>query len=243
MSSLTLAVDSSTENLSVALLNQDKALVEIHQALSQPHSRNLMSTVDWILRQSEVELTQIEKLVVSRGPGAFSGLRIGIASLQGLAQALNKPLYTFIGHDLIAAKFAYRAGDIAILTDARRRQVYWSLYRSNGEYLTRLTPCRVDDPEIMAQQIAETDIILAGSGVGVYRKELAGLLPQAICLGDAHAKPELSLITGMPLLEGDSDNRVGLQPAAGSFAPLYVRPSDAEINLRKKQKQKRENNG
>ncbi len=234
MNSLTLAVDSSSENLAVALLDQNKVLVEIYQALSQPHSQNLMATIDWILRQADVELKQIERLVVSRGPGAFSGLRIGIASLQGLAQALNKPLYTFIGHDLIAAKFTYRPGAIAVLTDARRRQVYWSLYRSDGKILTRLTPCRVADPEVMAQQVAKTDIILAGSGVEVYNDELAELLPDAIRLGSTHAKPNLALIAGMSLLDDEDEERVGLRPASGSFEPLYVRASDAEINLQKK---------
>ena len=234
MSALTLAVDSSNENLSVALLDHDKALVDLHLSLSQPHSQNLMAAIDWILKQVSVASSEIDKLAVCRGPGAFSGLRIGIASMQGLAQALNKPLCTFIGHDLVAAKFAYRIGDIAILTDARRQQVYWSLYRSDGCSLTRMTACRVDAPATLAREITASDVLLAGSGVAVYEAELAGLMPDSIRLETPHAKPDLAFIAGLPLIDDENDRRVGLRLATKSFEPLYVRASDAEINRLKK---------
>ena len=234
MSSLTLAVDSSSDTLAVALLDQDKVLIDLHMALSQPHSQNLMNAVDWILNQAAVDSSHIEKLAVCRGPGAFSGLRIGIASLQGLAQALNKPLYTFIGHDLIAVKFAYLTGDIAILTDARRQQVYWSLYHSDGRSLTRLTPCRVDGPAALATLLPKSDTLLAGSGVEVFKDDLSRLLPAAIRLEIPHARPDLAFIAGLPLIDDENDNRIGLHPATESFEPLYVRASDAEINRLKK---------
>ncbi|MCK5680316.1 tRNA (adenosine(37)-N6)-threonylcarbamoyltransferase complex dimerization subunit type 1 TsaB [bacterium] len=237
MSSLTLAVDSSSENLFVALLDEQKALVDLRLALSQPHSLNLMTAIDWILEQASVKSSQIEKLVVGCGPGSFSGLRIGMASMQGLAQALNRPLYTFISHDLVALKFAHQTGNLAVLTDARRQQLYWSAYISDGNNLTRFTPCRVDDPQILAEQLPESDMLLVGSGVEVYRAELVQLLPDATLLGMPYSQPDLTLLLKMPLVDSQDESLVGLKLAGKSLEPLYVRPSDAEINRQKKLKE------
>jgi tRNA threonylcarbamoyladenosine biosynthesis protein TsaB len=234
MSFLTLAVDSSSENLQLALLDEKQVLAEISLALSQPHSQNLMTAVDWILERAGIDISQIDRLAIGSGPGAFSGLRIGLASLQGLAQALDKPLYTFMAHDLIALKFAWQTGNIAILTDARRQQVYWSSYLSDGCSLTRLTFCQVNDPADLAAQLPETDMLIAGSGVAVYWDELAKLLPDATLLRTPFAQLNLGVIAEMPVIDGLDKNLIGLKPAGKNLEPLYVRPSDAEINLRKK---------
>jgi len=234
MSSLTLAVDSSSENLHLGLLNEEQVLVEISLALSQPHSQNLMTTIDWVLERAGVKISQIDRLAVGCGPGAFSGLRIGMASMQGLAQALDKPLYTFLAHDLIALKFAWQTGNIATLTDARRQQVYWSSYLSDGCNLTRLTPCQVNDPADLVDQLPETDMLLAGSGVAVYQAEFTELLPDATLLGMPDAQLNLGFIVGMPIVDDLDSSRIGLKPAGKNLEPLYVRPSDAEINLQKK---------
>ena len=238
MSSLTLAVDSSSENLFIALLDEEKALVDLRLALSQPHSQTLMTSISWILEQASVTGSQLEKLVVGCGPGAFSGLRIGMASMQGLAQALDKPLYTFLSHDLIALKFAYQAGNLAVLTDARRQQVYWSLYVSDGCNLTRMAPCRVDDPATLAELLPETDMLLVGSGVEAYKTELAGLLPDATRLGMPQSQPDLAQLINMSLVDNTNESQVGLQLAGKNLKPLYVRASDAEINRQKKLKEK-----
>lgn len=239
MSSLTLAVDSSSENLLLALLDENQALAEVSLALSQPHSQNLMTAIDWILERAGVESSQIDRLAVGCGPGAFSGLRIGMASMQGLAQALNKPLYTFMAHDLIAQSFAWQIGNIAILTDARRQQVYWSSYLSDGCTLTRLTSCQVAGSVDLADQLPETEILLAGSGVVVYKDELEELLPDATLLGIPYSQPNLGFITKMPVIDDQNQSQVGLQLAGKNLEPLYVRPSDAEINRQKKLKQKK----
>jgi len=234
MSSLTLAVDSSSENLQLALLDEKQALVEISLALSQPHSQNLMTAVDWVLERAGVDISQIDRLAVGCGPGAFSGLRIGMASMQGLAQALDKPLFTFLAHDLLALKFVWQTGNIAILSDARRQQVYWSSYLSDGCSLTRLTPCQVSDPADLIARLPETDMLLAGSGTAVYRDELAELLPNATLLGTPFAQLNLGFIAGMPVIDDMVEGHIGLKLAGKNLEPLYVRPSDAEINLQKK---------
>lgn len=238
MSLLTLAVDSSSENLHLALLDEERALVEIALALAQPHSQNLMVAIDWVLERAAVTSSQIDRLAVGCGPGAFSGLRIGMASMQGLAQAFDKPLYTFMAHDLIAQQFIAQNSHIAVLTDARRQQVYWSSYLSDGATLTRLSPCQVNTPAEMVARQPETDMLLVGSGVTVYQTEFAELLPDATLLGLPYAQPNLGFIVKMPIIENHDEGQPGLKPAGKNLEPLYVRASDAEINRLKKIEEK-----
>ncbi len=239
MMPLTLAVDSSTETLAVALLKEGNALVELRLAVSQPHSKTLMQAVDWALCQASLEVAQLEQLVVCCGPGSFSGLRIGMATMQGLSRALKVPLYTFIEHDLIAWKFVFWTGFFAVLTDARRQQVYWAPYVSDGLNITRLGLCRVDDPEALASLLPEEDILLVGSGVDIYRSKLAAALPGSELLGAPQALPDLALLSRMPLLSEigstvDVSEPIGLCKASERLEPLYIRPSDAELNRNKK---------
>ena len=241
MMPLTLAVDCSSETLFVALLGENGALVELRLAVSEPHSKTLMESVDWALRQASLEAAELEQLAVCCGPGSFSGLRIGMATMQGLSQALAIPLYTFVEHDLIAWKFAFRIGVFAVLTDARRQQVYWVSYVSDGQKVTRLSSCRVDDPEALAALLPEEDILLVGSGVDIYRSKLSAVLPDAELLGAPQALPDLGLLSQMPFLSGtpliiDDHGRMGLWEATKQLEPLYIRPSDAELNREKKLK-------
>ena len=242
MMPLTLAVDSSTENLVVALLGDRGALVELRLAVSEPYSKTLMEAVDWVFRQASLEVSQIERLAVGCGPGSFSGLRIGMATMQGLSQALACPLYTFVEHDLIAWKFAFRTGVFAVLTDARRQQVYWASYVSDGQKVTRISSCRVDDPEALASLLPEEEILLVGSGVDIYRSKLTAALPDAELLGVPQALPDLALISQMPLLPRtestvDDSGPIGLCEATKRLEPLYIRPSDAELNRARKIKE------
>ena len=169
-----------------------------------------------------------------------------MATMQGLSQALAIPLYTFVEHDLVAWKFAFRTGIFAVLTDARRQQVYWAPYVSDGRKVTRMAPYRVDNPEALVSLLPEEEVLLVGSGVDVYRSQLAGALPDAELLGAPQALPDLALLSQMPLLPGvqsavDDSGRIGLSQAAERLEPLYIRSSDAELNRAKKLKES--NNG
>ena len=236
---LTLALDCSSEELFAALLGPEKSLVELTLALDEPHSRTLMAAVERLLDLAGVEPASVGALFVGRGPGSFSSLRIGLAAMQGLAQGLECPLYTFVGLDLQAAGFSFWPGPAAVLTDARRGQVYWALYHFSADRPVRETPYRVADPEAVAEFLApRQNLLLAGRGVDLYGELFARRLPDARLAGAALARPRLERLLGFPRRENESD-AAGPGPAvlvrAGKQAsPLYIRPSDAELNRRKK---------
>ncbi len=239
---LTLALDCGSTELFAALLDREKSLVELALDLGEPHSRTLMAAFEKVLDLAGADLSAVATLFVGRGPGSFSSLRIGLAAMQGLAQGLECPLYSFVGLDLMAAGFAFWPGAVAILTDARRGQVYWALYHFHNGTPVREFSCRVDDPGAVAARLAgRPDLLLAGRGVDLYRETLARELPSARLVESAFSRPRLERLLRFPRLEaepgaGPEDAVPASLVRAGKQAsPLYIRPSDAEINRRRQE--------
>ena len=129
---LVLAADTSLPILSVALIS-DETLVGA-MALEGRGSRNekLLPAIDWLLAENGVERGAIELFAVTRGPGSFTGVRIGLATMQGLAMALRRPVCAMSTHEAIAFQ---EAGRVAVVDDAGRGEFYVSLF-DDGESLT-----------------------------------------------------------------------------------------------------------
>ncbi|HDS16615.1 MAG TPA: tRNA (adenosine(37)-N6)-threonylcarbamoyltransferase complex dimerization subunit type 1 TsaB [Proteobacteria bacterium] len=237
---LTLVLDSCTTDLRIALLRDGRVLAALRLDSSRSHSQTLLTAVDELLTLSGFELCALRRLAVSCGPGSFSGLRIGMTSMQGLSQALGCPLFTFVEHDLIAWRFIRRKGQVAVLTDARRGQVYWALYYSDGKTLKRSSHYRVDDPEVMAAALPAEGLLLAGSGVDLYKGKIAENLTGGEFYEGRRALPEPALLLEMPWFSRDAvfspgERRIGLRAVSRNLEPLYIRPSDAEINRQQRQ--------
>jgi tRNA threonylcarbamoyl adenosine modification protein YeaZ len=122
---IVLAADTSLPILSVALVN-DGTLVGA-TALEGRGSRNekLLPAIDWLLAENGVERGAVELLAVTRGPGSFTGVRIGLATMQGLAMALRRPVCAMSTHEAIAFT---EAGRVAIVDDAGRGEFYVSVF-------------------------------------------------------------------------------------------------------------------
>lgn len=122
---IVLAADTSLPILSVALVS-DGALVGA-MALEGRGSRNekLLPAIDWLLAENAVERGAIDLFAVTRGPGSFTGVRIGLATMQGLAMALRKPVCAMSTHEAIAF---HEAGRVAVVDDAGRGELYVSLF-------------------------------------------------------------------------------------------------------------------
>ncbi len=125
---LLLGVDSSLPLLSVALLRDGDLIGAV--ALEGKSSRNekLLPAMDWLLAESGIERTAIELFAVTRGPGSFTGVRIGLATVQGLALALDRPVCAMSTHEAIAGERS-----ITIVDDAGRGELYVSRFGANPE--------------------------------------------------------------------------------------------------------------
>jgi tRNA threonylcarbamoyl adenosine modification protein YeaZ len=126
---LILAADTSLPVLSVALVLDDTLLGAV--ALEGKSSRNekLLPAIDWLLTEGAIDRHSIDLFAVTRGPGSFTGVRIGLATMQGLALALGKPVCAMSTHEAIAPE----GGRVAIVDDAGRGELYVSLFDDGHE--------------------------------------------------------------------------------------------------------------
>jgi tRNA threonylcarbamoyl adenosine modification protein YeaZ len=126
---LILAADTSLPILSVALLLDDSLIGAV--ALEGKHSRNekLLPAIDWLLTEAAIERSVIDLFAVTRGPGSFTGVRIGLATMQGLALALGKPVCAMSTHEALAPD----RGRAAIVDDAGRGEFYVSVFEDGRE--------------------------------------------------------------------------------------------------------------
>ena len=149
-----LSVDSSAIVASVALCEDGCLLAEYTLNNKNTHSETLLPMIESLLSFFSMEIGDIDLFAVSSGPGSFTGVRIGTATVKGLAFASNKPCIGVSTLEAIAYNLRFHKGLVCPVMNARRSQVYTAIFRSDGEKLERLT----DD---LAISLAELDTLLA----------------------------------------------------------------------------------
>jgi len=235
---LILAIDTATPCSSVALTIGDmhggELVAELRLNGKVTHSRRLLSAVDWLLKQDSVSFADIDGLAIGLGPGSFTGLRIGMATVKGLATAMDKPLLGVSTLDGVALGCS---GDkpLCVLLDARKKELYrrWyapdeqGLYRSSGS-IKALSP-----EELVAEVTEET--LLAGDGLVSYGDFLRDRLGRQVRMA-----PRLLYYPSAAALGflGCEQLKRGETLDVESAVPLYVRASDAELSLLNKEQQK-----
>ena len=146
-----LALETSAKSVSAAVTDGGVVRAYTYQNTGLTHSRTLMPLVDAMLRESEQSLSDMDLLAVAAGPGSFTGLRIGVSALKGLAWAADKPCCGVSTLEAMAQNLRHMDGLIVCAMDARRSQVYNAVFAAEGGQLTRLAP----DRAIALSQLAE----------------------------------------------------------------------------------------
>ncbi len=220
-----LALDTATEVCGVALWMDERLPVEVMLHHGQTHARYLMEAVHSTLALGGVPLEEIDGLAVTQGPGSFTGLRVGISTAKGLALAAAKPLVGVSTLHALAAQAEWEGEWVCPMIDARRREVYWALYRRSGADLVMVEPEQAGPPALVLDRI-DRPCAFIGSGAWLYRDALAG---------NAHAN--LATIEARHRLRPGSVAqlaarrlRCGRTENLDSFGPFYLRASDAEKN-------------
>ncbi len=134
-----LAIDTSTDYLSVAVMDGRKVLSRVHRKVPRSHSSLLMPTIDSCLTQARLGLAKIGVFAVSVGPGSFTGLRIGVATIKGLAFVTKAPIVAVPTLDAIAENGRRICGILCTVLDARKGKVYACIYRSDGQTVRKLS--------------------------------------------------------------------------------------------------------
>lgn len=167
-----LALDSSGLVASVAIVSDDDLIGEYTVNYKKTHSQTLLPMLDEVAKMVELDLSTIDVIAVSAGPGSFTGLRIGSATAKGLALALNKEIVSVPTVDALAYNMWGCRDLVCPLMDARRNQAYTGLYRfSDGKMDTLIKQCVVQIDEIIDKINKEGQkAIFLGDGVPVFKE-------------------------------------------------------------------------
>lgn len=234
--SLILAVDTASSCSSIALTRGGgadgilQASLRLNSKLT--HSRRLLSGIDWLLEENGTTLADVDGFAVGLGPGSFTGLRIGMATMKGLASAINRPL---LGVSTLDGLACCCSGDtpLCALLDARKQEVYrrWyekdsvGIYRENGP-IAALSPAAFADEITGPCQLVGDGIAALGEEFWRRAGRHPSITPLPVQTVDASA---IGFLCAEQLARGEV---LDLESAV----PLYVRASDAELSLKKKER-------
>jgi tRNA threonylcarbamoyladenosine biosynthesis protein TsaB len=223
-----LAVESATLSGGVALLDGDRLLGEITLNIAITHSERLMSAVDRLLADCGLAPADLDGLAVSVGPGSFTGLRVGLATVKALAMALDLPVAAVPTLDALAARLPFADAAVCPLLDARKGEVYLSLYRWCERGMVREWDYLALPPELAAARLI-APVILLGDGIEACRPWLDRLGEGVRLAPAAQRLPSAAAVAGL----GRAALAAGAGVAAESLVPLYLRPSEAELKARR----------
>ena len=230
---LILALENSGLCGSIALISGSHCIAE-HSLLSTlTHSKRMLSSLERLMHETNTQWHELDALAISLGPGSFTGLRIGLSTVKGLAMASSTPLIGVSSLDGLAGQFPFSPLLICPLLDARKKETYAAFYRSDSRgKISRTSDYLVLPPEDIIERIHEPTLFI-GDGAEVYKELLQERLgEQAI-----FAPPQLNFAKASSiafLALSLWQQKKFLDPA--SAVPIYIRPSDAEINFNKKKK-------
>ena len=161
-----LALESSAKAASCAVLADGELLASAWQAAGLTHSRTLLPMVEGMLKNSELTMEAMDAVAVAAGPGSFTGLRIGIAAVKGLAWAAEKPCIPVSTLEAMAWPLAHLEGSIVCTMDARRQQIYNAAFLADSGALERLREDRALSLEEAASDLAGLDgpMTIVGDG-------------------------------------------------------------------------------
>jgi tRNA threonylcarbamoyladenosine biosynthesis protein TsaB len=221
-----LALDTATNSCSVAVADSVAGMLSESTVVTrQTHSKHLMEMIDGVIRMSGLQLPEIDGFAVTKGPGSFTGLRIGISVIKGLAFAMNRPVVGVSSLDALAVQFPFSSHLICTLLDARKKEVYCARYRFERAVLKKETEEYTASPAGAVEDIREP-CLFVGNGARLYQQ----LISDAVGEFAQFASPffhtiRASSVAGLSIKrfeENDTDDATGL-------VPHYIRKSDAEI--------------
>lgn len=229
---LVLSVDSSYSTATCALIKDDKILAEINLNDKKQHSVILMRLIDSILKEYEIDINDIDAFIISRGPGSFTGLRIGMATLKGLAFASKKPLISVSTLDALAYNSISFQGIICPIMDALRDNIYTCLYKNENNNLTPLIKeqCLNINELVTILKKQTLPIIFVGDGVAKHKEFLQENIPNSFFAPNHSNFPKASSVGELGIKKIND----GVIENIDSINPIYLRKSQAEREYEKR---------
>lgn len=218
---LTLGIDTATEIGSVGLSDSAQTIGELTFSARMSQSERLIQAIDRLLELNRIKVEELKLITVSAGPGSFTGLRIGLATGKGLAQALKIPLVGVPTTDTYAAKVDFWDERIAVLLHDRRNLVYSALFLG-GEKVGKE---QVQEIESLLNEGSLDETLFIGTGAGRYRERLADL--GGTVAPDPLNQPSAAIVALLGVAKYERTNEDELY----QLEPLYAQRPIAELKL------------
>ena len=217
---IVLAVESSAIAASVALQKDDHLLAEMTLNRGNTHSENLLPMVETLLERLDLTTDDIDLFAVSVGPGSFTGVRIGVATVKGLAFGKGKPCVGVSTLEALAENLAFLSDKlICPVMNARRNQVYTALFRSNERLLPDMA-ISVEELEKILSAYPDP-VLFVGDGYDLVTSQIQHEflpIPERLRLQSAAS------VASVALRKAQNGNTID----DARLAPVYLRPSQAE---------------
>lgn len=218
---------------SVALVDSGITMAEYTVNFKKTHSQTLLPMIHQMVSLLEIELSTIDAIAVSGGPGSFTGLRIGSATAKGLGFALNKPLIHIPTLDATAYNLFGASGLICPIMDARRNQVYTGIYRFEREFEVVMEQAAMEIGELLSRLNACGErVIFLGDGVPVYEDRIREQMVQPFDFAPANDNRQRAASVAAL---GAVYYTAGKFETAAEHKPDYLRKSQAEREREEKE--------
>lgn len=215
-----LAIDTSALTATAAVLSDGIILGEISITTSLTHSQTIMPMIDNLLSRTSLSISDIDLFACSEGPGSFTGLRIGIGTIKGLAYGSDKKVCAVSTLEALAHNIVFTDRIISPIMDARRGQVYNALYKWHDGKLICLEQPRALSVEELCQSLKE-NAVFVGDGVKVYKEQIAEFMGErAFFAPPQHCLQRASSVAVAALGKESID--------AASLTAVYLRKPQAE---------------
>ena len=235
-----ITIDSSGLVASVAIIEDDNLIAEYNVSFKKTHSQTLLPMLDELKQMVELDLNTVDGIAISKGPGSFTGLRIGSATAKGLSQALDIPIVEIGTLEGMACNLYGSESIICPIMDARRSQVYTGIYTYSKEVLpnnyvmfrlnTILAESALPIEELVAQvtkvsKELDKDVIFVGDAIPVFNEYLSTNMQVPYSYAPAHMNRQRSASFGHLAVQYMLDGRT---VSCYEHAPEYLRLSQAE---------------
>ena len=220
-----LLVDTSTTTCSVSLTIDGQLAAEQLLTGERSQSGLILSSVDALLTATGLNLHDLDGFGVALGPGSFTGVRIGVATVKGFALATGKPAVGFSSLAMLAMNLPWTRVPVCPMFDARKQEVYTGLYRCNGMPDTIIPDC-VISPESFVKQL-NGPTVFVGEGALRYRSVIEAAMGEMALFAPLHCHYPRSAAGA--ILAGEALHKEGTISLA-HLLPRYIRPSEAELS-------------
>lgn len=226
-----LSIETASEMCSVAILEDNKILREVNLENGNTHSQNLMPLISKILEETKLQLNDIDLFACDNGPGSFTGIRIGIATIKAFRDVTLKPVISVSSLKALAYNVKdFNTDFICSIIDAKNENVYYGIFTYNNESIIKVENYKFDNinsllEHFQTEKFLNKNIFFVGNGSIVYKNVIQSQLNKRALFTNENLLNKLSAVS----IAKVAINKFNKDLDFSNITPLYLKKSSAEI--------------